>query len=120
MSEPTNQEIKDLILSLDKRIDNLDRKFEIKFIELKSEIIRVEEKLSGEIIRVEEKLSGEIKRVEEKLSGDIKRVEEKLEAKIDGLDKRLSNEEFISRSAFTALVIASLTGLIKFLFFDHV
>jgi hypothetical protein len=84
MSEPTNQDLKDLILSLDTKID-------VQFAELK----------------------GEIQRVDEKLSGEIKRVDERLK----GIEKRLGNEEFISRSAFTALIVSVMAGLAKYLFF---
>jgi hypothetical protein len=45
MSEPTNQELKDLILSLDKKMD-------VQFAEIKGEIKRLEEKLTGEIKRI--------------------------------------------------------------------
>ena len=106
MSEPTNQELKELILSLDKKIDlktsELEKKMEVGF-----------ESVRGEIKRVEEKLEGGIKEVK----GEIKRVEEKLEAKIDGLDKRLSNEEVVSRTAFIAVVGGVAAGLVKLFFF---
>ena len=88
MSEPTNQELKELILSLDKKIDlktsELEKKMEVGF---------------------------------ESVRGEIKRVEEKLDAKIDGLDKRLSNEEVISRTAFIAVVGGVAAGLVKLFFF---
>ena len=83
-------------------MDALDKKMDVRFAEQ-----------AGEIKRVEEKLTGEIKRVEEKLTGEIKRVEEK----VNGLDKRLGNEEFISRSAFTAVIVGVMAGLVKYLFF---
>ncbi len=89
MSEPTIQKIKDIVI-------NLDRKFDTKILELDKKI--------------------EVNFAE--LKGDIKRVVEKLEAKMDGIDKRLGNEEFISRSAFTALVVGVSTGLVKYLFFS--
>jgi len=89
MSEPTIQKIKDLVI-------NLDRKFDTKILELDKKI--------------------EVNFAE--LKGDIKRVVEKLEAKMDGIDKRLGNEEFISRSAFTALVVGVSTGLVKYIFFS--
>lgn len=103
MGEPSSQEIKELILALDKKID-------VGFAALSGEIKRVEEKLGGEIKRVEEKLGGEIKRLE----GELNRIEEK----INGIDKRLANEEFISRSAFTAVVVSVMAGLVKYLFFS--
>lgn len=112
MSEPTNQELKELILnlekavqSLEKTVQSLDKKIDIQFIELKSEIRSVEERLGGEIKRVEERLGGEIKRVEEK---------------INGIDKRIGNEEFISRGALTAVFVSVSAGVIKFLFSSSV
>ncbi|MBF2097851.1 MAG: Bdr protein [Gloeomargaritaceae cyanobacterium C42_A2020_066] len=110
MGEPSSQEIKELILALDKKID-------VGFAAISGEINRVEEKLGGEIKRVEEKLGGKIKRVEEKLGGEIKRLEgelNRIEEKINGIDKRLANEEFISRSAFTAVVVSVMAGLVKY------
>jgi VIT1/CCC1 family predicted Fe2+/Mn2+ transporter len=88
MSELTLQDIANQLSGMDKKID-------IHFAELK----------------------GEIKRVEEKLETKIDGVQCTLEAKIDGPDKRLGNEEIISRTAFAALVVGSLVGLIKYLFF---
>ena len=102
MSEPTNQDLKELILSLEKQILGLDKKIDTNFLELKAEIQRVEDSLGSEIKLAEEKLGGEIKRIG---------------ARLDGIDKRLGNEEFVSRSAFVAIVVAMLGGLTKYLFF---
>jgi LPS O-antigen subunit length determinant protein (WzzB/FepE family) len=95
MSDPTNQEIKDLILALDKRIDNLGQKVEVQLTEIKGEIKRVEEKLEAKIDSVESRLEAKIDGVKETLEAKIDGVKEALEAKIDGLDKRLSNEEIM-------------------------
>jgi len=62
---------------------------------------------------VEEKLTGRINQVEEKLTGRINQVEEKL----TGIDKRLANEELVSRGVFIALAGGVVTGLTKFFFF---
>jgi peptidoglycan hydrolase CwlO-like protein len=108
MPEPTNQELKDLILNLEKLflslektvqnlekiVQNLDKKIDIQFIELKSDIRSVEERLGGEIKPVEEK--------------------------INGIDKRIGNEEFISRGALTAVFVSISAGVIKFLFSSSV
>jgi hypothetical protein len=109
MSEPTNQELKELILGLtdyvvglDKRIDGLDKR--IDGLETQMNIGFTE-------------LRGEIKRVEEKLEIEIVGVKGTLEARLEGIDKRLSNQEFFSRSVFGAMVIAVFTGLAKLLFF---
>jgi len=47
MSEPTNQDLKDMILSIEKLILNLDKKIEVGLAEVRGEIKRVEEKVDG-------------------------------------------------------------------------
>jgi hypothetical protein len=117
MSDSNFQELKELILALDKRM-------EIGFSEVRSEIKLVEERLTGRINQVEEKLTGRINQVEEKLTGRINQVEEKLtgrinqvEEKLTGIDRRLANEELVSRGVFIALAGGVVTGLTKFFFF---
>ena len=102
MSEPTNQDLKEMILSLERVILNLDKKMEVGFAEVR-----------GEIKRVEEKLTGEIKR----LDTEIKSVDANLSTKLDGLGKRVENQEFVSRGATVALVGGLVTGMVKLLFF---
>ena len=102
MTTPSDTDIRELKELISHRFEQLDKKIEVGFAEVK-----------GEIKRVEEKLEGGIKEVK----GEIKRVEEKLEAKIDGLDKRLSNEEVVSRTAFIAVVGGVAAGLVKLFFF---
>ena len=102
MSDSNFQELKALILDLNKRMD-------LGFAEVRSEIKEVR----SEIKLVEEKLTGRINQVEEKLTGRINQVEEKL----NGIDKRISNEELVSRGVFIALVGGVVTGLTKFFFF---
>jgi hypothetical protein len=101
MSDSNFQELKELILSLDKRM-------EIGFSEVRSEIKLVEERLTGRINQVEEKLTGRINQVEEKLTGRINQLES---------IKQLANEELVSRGVFIALVGGVVTGLTKFFFF---
>ena len=102
MSEPTLQELKELIISsrqdLELKLSELDKKLETGLIKLESEI----------------------KQVENKLEGEIKRVEGILSAKMDGIDKRLSNEEGITRAVFGGLILAVGAGVIKYLFFPNV
>jgi len=131
MSEPTNQDLKELILSLDKKMElslsDLNRKIDVGLTQVRVEIAEVRTEIAevrGEIKRVEEKLTGEITRVDEKLTGEIKRldteiksVEVNLSAKLDGLGKRVENQEFVSRGATVALVGGLVTGMVKLLFF---
>jgi uncharacterized protein Yka (UPF0111/DUF47 family) len=96
MEDAKFNELKDLILGLDRKVDaglgNLDRKIEVNHTELKGEIRRLEEKIDG--------------------------IESKLETKIDGIGKRLDQQEFISRGAVVALIGGSGAGLVKYLFFS--
>ncbi len=130
MSEPTLQELKELILAMDKKMDvqyqeldkkidlqyqRLDQKMEVGFRDLHAQIDGVK----AEIKQVETRLEGKIQQVETRLEGDLKRVEEKLTEKIDGLGKRLDFQEFISRGAILTLVGGVLTGFVKFLFFSN-
>jgi phage host-nuclease inhibitor protein Gam len=135
MSEPTNQDLKELLLAFEKKVDlslsDMNRRMEVGFAELNRKIdvglaeVRTEiAEVRGEIKRVEEKLTGEITRVDEKLTGEIKRldteiksVEANLSAKLDGLGKRVENQEFVSRGATVALVGGLVTGMVKLLFF---
>jgi len=102
MSEANFQELKELMLDLNKRM-------ELGFSEVRGEFQQVR----AEIKLVEERLTGKINQVEEKLTGRINQVEEKL----TGIDKRLANEELVSRGVFIALVGGVITGLTKFFFF---
>jgi VIT1/CCC1 family predicted Fe2+/Mn2+ transporter len=102
MSDSNFQELKELILGMNKRM-------ELGFFEVRAEFKQVR----AEIQLVEERLTGRINQVEEKLTGRINQVEEKL----IGIDKRLANEELVSRGVFIALVGGVVTGLTKFFFF---
>ena len=95
MTDTNFQELRELILAIDKRM-------EIGFSEVRAEIKLVEERLTGRINQVEERLTGRINQVEEKLTG---------------IDKRVANEELVSRGVFIALVGGVVTGLTKFFFF---
>ncbi len=128
MSDANFQELKELIR-------DLNRRMEVGFSEVRSEIKLVEEKLTGRINQVEEKLTGHINQVEERLTGRINQVEEKLtgrinqveerltgrinqvEEKLTGIDRRVANEELVSRGVFIALIGGVVTGLTKFFFF---
>jgi len=95
MNDSNFQELKELILDLNSRM-------ELGFAEVRAEMKLVEERLTGRINQVEEKLTGRINQLEEKLTG---------------IDKRLANEELVSRGVFIALMGGAITGLTKLLFF---
>ncbi len=117
MADITNQEIKDLILT---KFAELDKKIDLGLAQVGTEIARLE----GKINTSESNLEGKIKTSESNLEGKIKTLESnlegkigKLEAKVDAIDRRIGNEELVSRGVFIALVTGLLAGLVKFLFF---
>ena len=61
-------------------------------------------------------IKSDIKEGFAEVKGEIKRLDER----INGLDKRLSNEEVISRSAFITVIGGVAAGLVKLFFFQIV
>jgi uncharacterized protein YpuA (DUF1002 family) len=96
MSEPTNQEIKELLLAFEKKVDlslsDMNRRMEVGFAELNRKIDVGLAEVRGEIRRVEEK--------------------------VDGVAKRLDNQEFISRGAIVTFLGAILAAVTKYIFFS--
>ncbi|MCS6911490.1 MAG: hypothetical protein NZM11_13120, partial [Anaerolineales bacterium] len=58
---------------------------------------------------------GEISTSEQRVTGEIKRLDERLVS----LDKRIANEELISRNAFGAIIAGVVIALVKYLFFPN-
>ncbi len=112
MSDP-NQEIKDLILVLDKKLEGFDRKLEIQIADLKSEIRLVKTELHAEINLARTELESKIDLSRTELEVKIAEIG----GKMDGYGKRLEQQEFVSRGAVVALVVGVTSGFIKYLFF---
>jgi chromosome segregation ATPase len=117
VTEVTNQDVKELILTkfseLDKKIDlrisELDRKIDLRASELDKKIDLGLAHVATEIAR----LDGKIDTVQGNLEGKIGA----LDAKVDSINRRIGNEELVSRSAFIAVIGGLVAGLVKFLFF---
>ncbi|MCJ2543612.1 hypothetical protein [Thermostichus vulcanus] len=123
MSDP-NQELKDLILALDKKLDGFDRKFETQITELKNEVrlVRIELEAKIDLSRSELEAKIDLSRSELEAKIDLSRSElevkiAELSGKMDGYSKRLDQQEFVSRGAILALVVGVASGFIKYLFF---
>jgi predicted nuclease with TOPRIM domain len=101
MSITVEVELKDFLIQINQKLDNLQK----DVTDIKIELSEVK----GEIKRLEGKIDGVEKRLEEKIDG----VEKRLEGKIDGLEKRLENQEFVSRGILVALIVTILGGLAK-------
>ncbi len=118
MADVTTQELKDLILTsfsaLDKRIDlglsALDNKIDLKISELDSKIDLRASELDKKIDIGLAHVATEIARLEGKIGA--------LDTKVDSIDRRIGNEEIVSRSLFIAVIGGLVAGLVKFLFFS--
>ncbi len=112
MSITVEVELKDFLIQINQKLDNLQKDvtdIKIELSEVKGEIKLLEGKIDGVEKRLEEKIDGVEKRLEGKIDGSEKR----LEGKIDGLEKRLENQEFVSRGILVALIVTILGGLAK-------
>ncbi len=123
MSDP-NQELKELILALDKKLDGFDRKFETQITDLRNEVrlVRTELEAKIDLSRSELEAKIDLSRRELEAKIDLSRSElevkiAELSAKMDGYGKRLDQQEFVSRGAILALVVGVASGFIKYLFF---
>ncbi len=144
MAEITNEEIRNLILALDKRLVELDKKIDSRFVELDRKIdtrfVELDKKIDSRFVELDKKIDdldrrmqigfaevegkfgeirGEIKTVRVEISevraelkGDIRAVE----AKLEGFDKRISYQEFASRSIFVTVLGGILLALARFFF----
>lgn len=101
MSITVEVELKDFLIQINQKLDNLQK----DVTDIKIELSEVK----GEIKRLEGKIDGVEKRLEEKIDG----VEKRLEGKNDGVEKRLENQEFVSRGILVALIVTILGGLAK-------
>ncbi len=113
MTNP-DQEIKDLILALDRKLDGFDRKFETQIADLKNDVRLVKTELEAKIDLSRSELEAKIDLSRTEL--EVKIAE--LSGKMDGYGKRLDQQEFVSRGAVLALVVGVTSGFIKYLFFN--
>ncbi|NCR46793.1 MAG: hypothetical protein GPJ09_23475 [Microcystis aeruginosa SX13-01] len=101
MSITVEVELKDFLIQINQKLDNLQK----DVTDIKIELSEVK----GEIKRLEEKIDGVEKRLEEKIDG----IEKRLEGKIDGSEKRLEGKIDVSRGILVALIVTILGGLAK-------
>lgn len=84
-------------------------------------MVKLEERLNGVSATLEAKIAGVTSRIDgvaTTLEAKIAGATSTLEANLKQIDKRISNEEFISRSAFAALFAGALAGFVKYFFFS--
>jgi exonuclease VII large subunit len=85
----------------------LDR-FEQKLDKLEQKIDKIDEKFEQKLDKLEQKIDKLDEKVD-KLSIEMATVK----TKIDGLDKRMENQEFLSRGVLIGLIVAILGGFAK-------
>ena len=134
MSEPTTQDLKELLLEMKGELKGEISEVRNEISEVRNEIVQVRSEVNGvrseinevrsEIKRVEGIFHADHQRVEvsmtaleKTLTADNSRINESLNIKVDSFEKRLVNQEVISRTAFLAVIGGIFTGLAKLLFF---
>jgi DNA anti-recombination protein RmuC len=101
MSITIEQDLKEYLDRFEQKIDKLDEKFEQKLDKLEQKLDKLDEKFEQKIDKLDEKV--------DKLSIEMATVKTKL----DGLDKRMENQEFLSRGVLIGLIVAILGGFAK-------
>lgn len=138
MSEPTTQDLKNLLLEMKGEIkgelSEVRNEIRSEISEVRNEIVQVRSEVTevrseinevrSEIKRVEgifhadhQRLEVSMTALEKTLTADNRRINESLNIKVDSFEKRLVNQEVISRTAFLAVIGGIFTGLAKLLFF---
>ncbi len=98
MTQTIEVNLADILNKIDQRLDRIEQSVN----DLKVTVARTETKIES----LDEKIDSQ---------GKI------LEVKIDGLDKRITNQEFINRSVLAALIVGIIGGFAKlFGFIDKV
>jgi predicted RNase H-like nuclease (RuvC/YqgF family) len=108
MSVTIEQDLKEYLDRFEQKIDKLDEKFEQKLDKLEQKIDKLDEKFEQKLDKLEQKIEKIDEKVD-KLSIEMATVK----TKIDGLDKRMENQEFLSRGVLIGLIVAILGGFAK-------
>ena len=103
MSDP-NQEIKDLILALDKKLEGIDRKLEIQVTEIKSEIRLVKTDLEAKIDLTRNDLESQIQGARSELEAKIDLTRNDLESQIQGARNELEAKIDLTRNELEAKI----------------
>jgi len=110
MSDP-NQEIKDLILALDKKLEGIDRKLEIQVTEIKSEIRLVKTDLEAKIDLTRNDLESQIQGARSELEAKIDLTRNDLESQIQGARNELEAKIDLTRNELEAKIDLSRSSL---------
>jgi murein lipoprotein len=96
-------------------LDKLDQKFESKFEQLEQKFESKFEQLEQKFESKFEQLERKFDKQDEKINGLSNKVSE-IKGELTGVNKRLENLEFISRTVGGAIIVTVLLGIAKFLF----
>ena len=97
MTDSNFERLEQLIVNQIEKLENTINKLDEKFDKINDRVGNLETEVAKGFAKVE---------------GEIKRIDEK----IDGRDKRLENAEKISYTTLTALLLAVVGGIVKFIF----
>jgi DNA repair exonuclease SbcCD ATPase subunit len=129
MSLSIETDLKELLTRMDQRLERIEQNItdlKVGQSELRADIRALEERLSGKIEAIDERLTRKIEVIDERLTRKMEVLDERLSGKIEvleqkltggigilgetgkGIEKRLDNQEFLSRGLFVGLLVALL------------
>ncbi len=104
MSTVTDNDLRELKDLINSKFEQVDRKIE-----------QGNEKIENKFEQVNEKIENKFEKVFEEFT-TVKVEIATIKSDVNGLGKRLDNLEFIARSMIIGVLVALLSGLIKFLY----
>jgi peptidoglycan hydrolase CwlO-like protein len=107
----TNGNLERILTELSVKVDDVKtgiNQIDTKINTLETKIEKIDTKVEALATEVNDVKIG-IAKLEEKINGSTGI----LDAKLTGIDKRMSNEEFISRSTFASLFAGTVAGFVK-------
>ncbi len=105
--------------NIDQRFEQLEQKFDRRFEQIDRRFEQLEQKFDQKFEQLEQKFDKKFEQLEKKIDqlqedvNDLRAKQAALTEKVVGLDKRLENQEFVSRGILVGLILAFLAGLAK-------
>ncbi|WP_017293647.1 hypothetical protein [Geminocystis herdmanii] len=115
MSTVTDNDLRELKDLINSKFEQVDRKIEQGNEKIENKFEQVNEKIENKFEQINEKIESKFEKVFEEFTS-VKVEVATIKSDVNGLSKRLDNLEFIARSMIIGVLVALLSGLIKFLY----
>ncbi len=119
MSISIEMDLKEILTKLDQRLEKIEQKIDRLEDKIDQKIDRLEDKIDQKIDSLEQKIDNLDEKFERKIDNiqkdisDLKAGQARIEGELTGINKRLDNQEFLSRGILVGFMIAILGGLAK-------